>query len=291
MLRGMAWYASGRHRKLCVDFRAAIERMCRRADAVICTTDEQKRLIDPLCRNTHIVLDIHDSTVKSVKCNYHAGAPFNLVWEGLPSSLSYLKVIGPVLSDLSRRKPLTLNIITDADRPRLFGKLGRIDSLEFARRIFDKITLYQWDEATCADLITRCDVAVIPIPLDNPFASGKPGNNLALLWRLAMPVVTSATPSYRAMQGSAGLGHFACHSSSDWHAALDRLMTAEEERREAGERGYSFIAKGLGTDRLLQLWDNVFNTLGFDFGAGAVPLGPSQPSNHLSTMTTERLSL
>jgi hypothetical protein len=291
MLRGMAWYASGRHRRLCADFRAAIERMCRRADAVICTTDEQKGLIQPLCGNTHIILDIHDSTVKSVKCNYHASTPFNLVWEGLPSSLSYLKVIGPVLSELSRRKPLTLNIITDVDRPRLFGKLGRIDSLEFARRIFDKVTLYQWDEITCADLITRCDVAIIPIPLDNPFASGKPGNKLALLWRLAMPVVTSATLSYQAMQNSAGLGHFACRSNSDWHAALNRLMTAEEERCEAGQRGYSFVAKNLGTDKLLQLWDNVFKTLGFDFSGEAISLGPPEPSDHLPTMKIERLNL
>lgn len=279
MLRGMAWYVSGRHSRLCADFRAAIERMCRRADAVVCTTDEQKHLIQPLCGNTHVILDIHDSTVKSVKCNYHASRPFNLVWEGLPSSLTYLKVIGPVLSELSRRKPLTLNIITDADRPRLFGKLGKIDSLEFTRRIFDKVTLYQWDEATCADLITRCDVAIIPIPLDNPFASGKPGNKLALLWRLAMPVITSATPSYQAMQNSAGLGYFACYSNSDWHAALSRLMTAEEERREAGERGHLFVVNNLETNKLLELWDNVFNTLGFCFGGRTTPLEPLDSSD------------
>ncbi len=98
--RGTVYFATGRHSRLHFDYRASIQRMCRRADAVICTTEEQKRDIIPFCSNVHIVLDIHDTVVRNIKRDYHAGSPFNLVWEGLPSNIPQLEVIGPVLREL-----------------------------------------------------------------------------------------------------------------------------------------------------------------------------------------------
>lgn len=279
MLRGAAWFASGRHRRLRVDFRGAIERMCRRADAVVCTTEAQKLDIAPFCANVHTILDIQDHDVRSTKRDYRAGVPFTLVWEGLPSNLCLLETIESVLHELARRMPLELHVITDPDRPRLFGRFGRIRSDRVARRIFDDVVFHRWEETTFSEIATRCDVAIIPIALDHTLAAAKPGNKLALLWRLAMPVVASATPAYRSMQQAAGLGHLACSSNSDWLTALSGLMTDEAQRREAGERGHAFVTANLGTQRLLRLWDNVFASLGFDFrgraasteGEGASP--------------------
>ena len=269
MLRGVAWFASGRHRRLSLNFPAAIGRMCRRADAVICTTEAQKQQIAPFCSNVHIILDIHDHAVRNRKSDYRGGVPFNLLWEGLPSNIPHLKTIRLVLHELSQRRPVTLNIVTDTDRPRLFGRFGRIETLAVARRIFDNVAFHRWDEATFSDIVTGSDAAIIPIALDDVFAAGKPGNKLALLWRLAMPVVTSATPAYLSMQNAAGLSRFACRDAADWFAALDRLMTNEGERREAGERGHTFVTSKLSTNKLLELWDEAFSSVGFDFRDGA----------------------
>ena len=82
---------------------------------------------------------------------------------------------------------------------------------------------------------------------------------------MGMPVVTSATPAYRQMQDAAGTGYLACDSDADWLAALERLMTDEAARREAGERGHAYVTENLNTNRLLSLWDSVFASLGFDF--------------------------
>jgi glycosyltransferase involved in cell wall biosynthesis len=127
--------------------------------------------------------------------------------------------------------------------------------------------LHLWDAATLSQIITRCDGAIVPIFTADPLTRGKPGNKLALLWRMGMPVVTSATPSYRQMQKSAGTGEFACDSDADWTSALERLMTNEFVRREAGERGHAYVAKHLNTAKLLTLWDQAFASIGFDFGA------------------------
>ncbi len=265
MFRGLAWFASGRHRWPCFDFPGAIERMCRRADAVVCTTQRQQQRIAPLCRNVHVVLDIQDAAVRSIKRDYRAGAAFHLVWEGLPSNVPYLKVVAPVLALLSRRHRLVLNLVTDPDRPRLLGRLGKIDSLQVARGIFDDVVLHRWDESTFSDVVTRCDVALIAVPLDDPLTYGKPGNKLALLWRLGMPVVTSATPAYQAMQNTIGLPHLACKDDASWLAALEALITDESARQQAGERGHAFVTTHLPTAKLLQLWDDVFESVGFDF--------------------------
>jgi glycosyltransferase involved in cell wall biosynthesis len=266
-LRGLAWYANGRHSHLRFDFKGAMQAMCARADAVVCTTDEQKSDIGVFCPNVHIVLDIHDSVVRSRKQDYAASTPFSLVWEGLPSNISQLNAIGPALREIARSKSVVLNIVTDVDRPGAIPGLPRIKSADVASGIFDNVVLHRWDETTLSSVIAQSDAAIIPIFTDDPLTRGKPGNKLALLWRMSMPVVTSATPAYRAMQEAAGLGYLVCDDNNDWIAALQRLMADEAARREAGERGHAYAAEHLNTAKLLALWDQAFASIGFDFSA------------------------
>ena len=267
--RGLVWYANGRHSRLRFDFKGAMQTMCARADAVVCTTGEQKSDIGEFCSNVHIILDIHDQVVRSRKQNFSALIPFSLVWEGLPSNIPQLNAIGSMLREIAKNRPLVLNVVTDVDRPGAIPCLPRIKSADVAFKLFDNIVLHRWDEATLSQIITQSDVAVIPIFTGDPLTRGKPGNKLALLWRMGMPVVTSATPSYRHMQYAAGLGDLACDSDADWIAALQRLMTDEVSRREAGERGHAYVTKHLNTAKLLTLWDDVFASLGFDFRPGS----------------------
>jgi glycosyltransferase involved in cell wall biosynthesis len=268
LLRGLVWYANGRHSRLRLDFKGALQTMCRRADAVVCTTDEQRGDISVFCPNVHIILDIHDNVIRSRKQDYTASSPFNLVWEGLPSNISQLSAIGSVLREISQHRSVVLHIVTDVDRPGAMPYLPRIKSADVVRGIFENVVLHRWDETTLSTIITQGDIAIIPIFTGDPLTRGKPSNKLALLWRMGMPVVTSATPSYRHMQNAAGTGFLACDSDADWTAALDRLMTSEPVRREAGERGYAYVTEHFNTDRLLSLWDNVFASIGFDFRPG-----------------------
>jgi len=269
-LRGAVWYAIGRHRRLRLDHWATIQDMCRRADAVVCTTEAQKGDIHRYCPNVHIVLDVHSSVVHKVKEDYRCGKPFNLVWEGLPSNITQLKQIRDALRDLNKCWPLTLNIVTDLDQPRLLGRLGRVQSLDLAHEAFDSVRLHLWQEATCAEIIQHCDLAVIPIDLSDSFVTGKPENKLLLLWRMGMPVVTSATPAYlRAMKG-AGLEGLACRNQEEWGAAIKRMIDDESLRREAGTSGQKFAEIYYGKDVLLSRWDAVFASLGFSFHEGVI---------------------
>jgi glycosyltransferase involved in cell wall biosynthesis len=264
-LRGLVWFAMGRHRKLRLDYWSNIQDMCRRADAVVCSTEEQRRDIHRYCQNVHIVLDVHASVVRNVKDDYRCGEPFNLVWEGLPSNITQLKQIRDVLKDVNKLRPLVLNIVTDPDQPRLLGRFGRVQSIDLAREVFDAVQFHTWDEATCSEVIRSCDLAVIPIDLSDPFVTGKPENKLLLLWRMGMPVVTSATPAYRRAMHEAGLEGLACRDHEEWMAALERMIGDETLRREAGVRGKFFAEKHNNEEALLARWDAVFESLGFSF--------------------------
>jgi len=264
-LRGGLWYATGRHRKLRLNLWGAYQNMCRRADAVVCTTQGQQEDIRRYCPNTHIVLDVHSSVVHSVKENYSCSEPFNLVWEGLPSNLSQLRQIRDVLREIHGRSPLVLNIVTDPDQPRLLGRFGRVQSFDLAREIFDSVRFHTWDEATCSSVIQSCDLAVIPIDLTDPFVVGKPENKLLLLWRMGMPVVTSATPAYQRAMRDAGMEKLACCSQDDWRTALESMIGDESLRRDAGMRGKKFTEVEYSKEATLARWDAVFASLGFDF--------------------------
>jgi glycosyltransferase involved in cell wall biosynthesis len=264
LFRGIAWFAKGRHRYPTLNFRATLEGMCRRADAVVCTTEEQQQAIERLCRNTHIVLDLQDEILGSVKLDYSAQRPFRIVWEGLPSNIYQLRTIRTALQQVSHRYPLKLIVVTDPDQPRTVPWLGRVKTLDVLRQIFDNVDFRSWDKATWSDIITDCDLAVIPIELDRPLYAGKPGNKLALFWRAGMPVVASATPAYVRMLRAAGLETLACFSTQDWITALETMINNEQKRREAGLRGRDFVARALSTDALLQSWDRVMSSVGIN---------------------------
>src|SRR5256885_5448772 len=70
VLRGVAKYVTRETRHLQLNYWRAMEAMCERADAVVCTTEEQRQDILPHCDNVHIILDIPTADVRRVVNGY-----------------------------------------------------------------------------------------------------------------------------------------------------------------------------------------------------------------------------
>lgn len=260
IFRGFAKFVVRESRYLELDYWRAIENMCLRSDAIVCSTQEQKQNILKFCRNVHVVLDFHSSVVQKVKHDYSSGDVFNLVWEGLPQNVGSLFEIKAVLEQLGREHNIALHVVTDSGYYRYLGKYGMSRTVDITRKLFRNVHLHEWNERTCAAIITACDLAVIPIPLNNPLAAGKPENKLLLFWRMGMPVVVSGTPAYsRAMQ-SAGLP-MACRTKNEWLETLKKYFIDENLRREAGQRGRVFSENNYSDEKTLLLWDEVFRSI------------------------------
>jgi len=267
-LRGVVFFMVGRHGRLRLDYWSVLRDMCCRADAVVCTTEEQRINIQPYCNNTHIVHDVHSSVVRKIKEDYQCGEPFNLVWEGLPSNLAQLKQLKNVLQYVDKKRSIVLNIVTDREYARILGRFWKIKSYNFVKKIFSKVKFHDWDESTCANIIKGCDLAVIPIDLEDQFVTGKPENKLLLLWRMGMPVVTSATPAYLRAMEEVGCTSLACRNEDEWLVAIRKMMDNAAMRQDAGEKGKMHAEKKFGEKALLERWDRVFSSIGFSFNNG-----------------------
>lgn len=260
MLRGLAKYIAGESRHLQLDHWKAIERMCGRSAAVICTTEEQKKAISGFCANTHMILDFHTDTVRNTKERYAAGSVFNFVWEGLPHNIGSLYEIKDVLAELGAEHNIVLHIVTDLKYNQYMGKFGRRNTVDLAGKLFDNIRIHEWDEKTCSSIVTGCDMALIPIPLNDPLAYGKPENKLLLFWRMGMPVIVSATPAYSRAMKKCGLA-MACRTKAEWRQALVKYINDENARREAGRRGRAFAEENYGEAKMLAKWDELFKSI------------------------------
>jgi hypothetical protein len=260
-LRGPYRYLTARNRGLILDYWAAFARMCARADAVVCTTLEQKTDIEHHCSNVHIVLDVHTSVAGASKADYSRHGPLRVVWEGLPVNVPQLRSIGGALRELGSRQELELHIVTTPHMTRFLGHFGRMATADYVKDIYPRITVHAWQESAWAATIGGCDVAIIPIDLDDPFTAGKPENKLLLFWRIAMPVVTSATPAYRRAMDAAGTRLY-CTTEEDWIRVLGELGADEGRCREAGLLGQRYATEHASAPQHLAAWDAVFASIG-----------------------------
>ena len=266
IFRGTAKYIGGQNRYLRLNHWKSLEAMCQRADAVVCSTAEQKVDIQPFCPNVHLILDFHFNLMRTSKTDYFTGDTFNFVWEGLPGNLKFVFEIKEVLQLLSAKYKIAFHAVTDLTYGKYMGKYGIKSTLPLLKRIFNNSHLHEWNEKTFASKVCSFDMALIPIPLNKPFgldnslAVGKPENKLLLFWRMGIPTVVSATAAYERAMNDCGLA-MACRTSDEWFDTLEKYMNDESARREAGREGKAFVDKHYSEDIMLSQWDKLFGSV------------------------------
>jgi len=263
--RGVAKRLSGETSRLALSYRKAIEAMCVRANAVVCSTEEQRQTILSHNDNVHVILDHHGAEVRKHKRSYEPHHPFRLVWEGLPYTLPAFGEISGALERVGARHPLEVHIVTDAQFHRYAGRFQCQGTERFAQRYLARPRMHEWRVDTLAEVVTSCDLAVIPAVLDDPMFAGKPENRLLLFWRMGMPVIASATPAYKRAMAAAGLD-MTCDDASSWERMLERYIADRKAREVAARRGCAFVEVAHSESRLVEQWDAVLASVGFDVG-------------------------
>jgi len=264
MLRGVWKFAIRQHRNLVFSYRQAVLDMCGRADAVVCSTEEQKSAILPACKNVHIVLDVQSRDFTSVKSDYAAGTPFNFVWEGLASSGVPWALFREILEPISKRRPIALHVVTDLVYHRYGDVFYKCHTSDDAKKICgdfaSNIFLYQWNPLALSKAATGADLALLPIDLDIAYQRGRPENKLLLFWRMGVPAITSATPAHSRAMARAGL-EMTCATVEEWRAMVERYMDDHAAREAGGRKGMEAARTIYSEERMLQGWDEVFASL------------------------------
>jgi hypothetical protein len=261
LLKGTARRLLGTDSRLSPDLQRTLVFACEAADAVVCSTDEQRETIRRFNSNVFISFDYFAEELGKPKSDYRRGGKLKIVWEGQSTTLPNLQVIRGPLNDLKDK--LELHVITDPLIHRYFGRFGSYPAMDALRGIECDLHFHRWDRTTFSHEITACDIAVIPIDRANSLWWGKPENKLVLLWQLGLPVLTTATPVYRGVMDRAGLD-MSCASASEWGSHLERLIAADASSLEAvGAKCRSFANKAYSKEEFMARFDQAFEAIGF----------------------------
>lgn len=260
--KGLARYALGTDSRLSPDFLETLIRACEAADAVICSTEEQRKTIRRYNPNVFLSFDWFGGDLGTPKTDYSRGERLRIVWEGQAVTLENLLALREPLNDL--RDSIKLHVVTDSVLRRYFGRFGAKDARRILAGIEAPIIFHPWDRATFSGLITASDLAVIPIDTAQPMMRGKPENKLVLLWQLGMPVLTTATPAYVRAMAAAGLD-MACRSAEEWRAGLERMVVAPAAALEAiGRKAQAYARRAYSAEEFRARFDAAFSAAGVD---------------------------
>ena len=198
------------------------------------------RKIDVIMRNATVVIvgnsyleeRAHAAGARNVEClptvvdltRYPPTPPTGrtvstLGWIGSPSTVGYLSLIAPVLSDFCREHDARL-VVVGAREAALEGI-----PVEFK----------PWSETTEVDDIQRFDVGLMPLP-DEPWERGKCGYKLIQYMACARPVIASPVGANRQIVEH-GVNGFLATTDDEWRSALDMLYAAPELRARLGAAG------------------------------------------------------
>ena len=262
ILKGIGRYWEGRDSRLSVDFLRTLQRVCRVADGVLCSTPEQRETILDYNPNVEISFDWFDDELGAPKRDFDRSGRLKLVWEGQAGTLRSIQTLRGPLNALKDK--VELHVVTDPSVPRWYGRLGTLPASEILAGIHCPVRLTPWQKDSFSGHITAADLAVIPMDFSHPMFAKKPENKLVLLWKLGMPVLAAPTPAYRRAMGAAGLDMI-CETEAEWTERLAALAEAPAERlAELARRGHDHALSAYGEAAFRAPFDRMFGGFGFE---------------------------
>jgi hypothetical protein len=264
LFRGLAKYLSGKHKYCELNHKKSIELMCRRADIVICSTQEQKNHIRRYCDDVRIILDVkseyhnHRMTLQPELKNNE----LNIAWEGVPHNIKSFAVIRDALSILSKQYQVNLHLITALKYKKYMNKYVTKHTINEVKKHIDinNVYLYQWNELTVSHISSACDFAVIPINSNDTMDNGKPEDKLLIFWLMGLPAVVSETPAHlRAMKG-AGVS-MTCSSTNDWVSTIKDIVENKTKRDQSAKKGFAYASRVNSVEAIMSLWDDLFEDI------------------------------
>ncbi len=260
-VRGLAKWVGGESRRPVVSYLRALERLLERADAVVCSTDEQATNISLYNRNVHPILDLHGE-FEFVPPIIRQSDRFDIVWEGLTATLPAVRQVLPALRSLARSCQLRLHLVTDLEAPKFMNRFVVRRTEEIVANWGIDIELHKWTVETLNEVAGSCDVAIVPVDLTDGLAVGKPENRMRIFWRLGLPVVVSTNPAHERAAELAGLGNLVlCSTAEDWETTLVELSSKPDLRLEVALAGQVAAHAFYSDESLAVRWDRVMDSV------------------------------
>ena len=188
----------------------------------------------------------------------------SLMWEGMPFTAKGLLLLEETFSEVSKTRPVSLDMVTDLTYPLFLGKYvyrGTENILGNIPRILEeRFTLTKWSLAAVVATAKRSDLAVLPLDPAGTLNPLKAENRLLMMWRIGLPVLTSPSLAYNRVMAQTELDGV-CASPTEWNQKVVEMIESPELRQRAVERGQQYIRDTHSEKIVLQAWDKLFESV------------------------------
>jgi glycosyltransferase involved in cell wall biosynthesis len=255
VFKGVGRYFIGKESDIYLSYKTPIFILLKMADAVICSSNEIKNIVSRYNKNVFVSLDYFQDEILSRKQDFRIQGKIKLAWEGqgivLENLLSYKGVFEKINADCE------LHIITDA----YYNKFGNFLKTPITK-IIDQLPItsvfHEWEKYKNYEILSQCDIGIIPLNPKNKMAWHKPANKLISFWYAGIPTIVSNTPAYVELMSNADCDLF-CSNTSEWVLKIISLKNMSEiERQAISKTKLQYVLNNYSTDDLDKSWLNMF---------------------------------
>lgn len=175
--------------------------------------------------------------------DYKQTSPIAIGWTGTHSTIPFLKMLEPVLQEVSKKRSIKLIVIADQEY-----QMPGVDT-EFIR----------WSEASEVSDLHKIQIGLYPIP-KNEWSLGKSSLKALTYMAIAIPFVTTAYgTNYRIMED--GVQGFMADDDQEWVDKLIRLIDDVELRKRMGLEGRKRVEEKFSVKANFPKYLHVFKTV------------------------------
>jgi hypothetical protein len=243
-----------------------VNNFCKISNAVICSSIEQKRLIEEHNPNVHVILDFHSEIpfMKFTDRNPMISGKKSVLWEGQSATIRAVKQIRDVLYDISSTRSMEYNFVTDENYFKWLNRFNSQNTLDTLLKdlndLHSPINVLPWSIRNLEYVARKSSASLIPIDLKIPMQTYKPENRLLIMWRLGLPCLVSPTESYARVAKNSG-ADVVCYSTKEWVEKLDLLLTNTKYSKEQVNLGQDYLTENHSESIILKKWDMVFDSV------------------------------
>lgn len=255
MFKGVGRYMQRKESALDMNYKTPVFTLLKIADAVICSSNEIKNIVSQYNKNVFVSLDYFQDEIVSRKYNYTIGGKIKLAWEGQGIVLENLLYYKDLFEKVSAY--CDLHIITDTHYSN-FGTLFKKPTTKIIDQLPIHSVFHKWEKYKNYEMLSQCDIGIIPINPNNKMAWHKPANKLISFWYAGIPTLVSNTPAYVKLMKDADTDLF-CGSTEDWRTKIDALKKMSTMERESlSETNLAFVQKCYSAEQLNKSWVDIF---------------------------------
>jgi glycosyltransferase involved in cell wall biosynthesis len=238
---------------------------CKNADRIIVASPEQRLEVLKYCDDVHVILDDHSELDVRLHRDFGREQKNSLFWEGLPYTFKHFSIASSQIDQFLSNVGGTLEILSKNEFRRWGGVAGRQTLTQNVAKLFpnskNSVNIHEWEIERLIELAKECDIGIIPINVNDKFASLKPENKLLSMWTLGLPTLVSRTPAYERVLLRAGLG-FCLVSDDEWYEKIEFLRNHDQLRKEILEKANGYLCENHSREILLEKWSCALSVIG-----------------------------